>query len=74
MALYYFNAKLLSRSVGHNAVAAAAYRSGSRLRCARTGTVKNYLRKREVQHSAIHTPDGLPSWTHDRNQCAFRGT
>ena len=68
MALFYFNAKLLSRSAGHNAVAAAAYRSGSRFRCQRTGTVKNYLRKREVQHSTIHVPDGSPSWTHDRNQ------
>lgn len=68
MALFYFNAKLLSRSAGHNAVAAAAYRSGSRLRCERTGAVKNYLHKREVVLSAIHAPDGAPSWVHDRAQ------
>lgn len=68
MALFYFNAKLLSRSAGHNAVAAAAYRSGSRFRCERTGTVHNFRRKTEVQHSAIHVPDGAPSWTHDRSQ------
>jgi len=70
MALYYCNAKILSRSVGygHNAVAASAYRSGSRFKCDRTGTVHNYRRKTEVQHSAIHAPEGAPSWVHDRAQ------
>lgn len=70
MAIYFFNAKLLSRSAGcgHNAVAASAYRSGSRFKCERTGTVHNYRRKTEVQHSTIHTPEGAPSWTHDRAQ------
>lgn len=66
MAIFHFNAKLLSRSAGHNAVAAAAYRSGSRFACERTGTVHNFRRKTEVQHSAIHVPAGTPSWTHDR--------
>lgn len=68
MAIFHFNAKLLSRSAGHNAVAAAAYRSGARFKCARTGTVHNFRRKTEVQHGAIHAPDGSPSWTHDRSQ------
>lgn len=68
MAIFHFNAKLLSRSAGHNAVAAAAYRSGARFKCSRTGTVHNFRRKTEVQHSAIHIPDGAPSWTHDRSQ------
>ena len=68
MAIYYFNAKILSKNLGHNAVAASAYRSGSRLRCKSTGTVKNYCRKAEVQYSIIHTPEDAPSWTHDREQ------
>jgi ATP-dependent exoDNAse (exonuclease V) alpha subunit len=72
MALFYFNAKLISRgSSNGNSVAAAAYRSGSRYRCERTGTVHNYLYKRknqEVQTCAIHTPENAPSWTHDREQ------
>ena len=68
MAIYHFSAKILSKNLGHNAVAASAYRSGSSFKCERTGTVHNYRRKTEVQHSAIHTPDGLPSWTHDRSQ------
>lgn len=28
----------------------------------------NYRRKTEVQHCAIHAPDGAPSWVHDRAQ------
>ena len=68
MAIYHFNAKLISRTEGHNAVAASAYRSGSRFKCERTGTVHNYRRKTEVQHSAIHFPDGAPSWVQDRAQ------
>jgi len=68
MALYYFNAKILSRKLGHSCVAASAYRSGSRFRCERTGTVHNYRRKTEVQHSAILAPEGAPSWVHDRAQ------
>ena len=68
MAIFHFNAKLISRTEGHNAVAASAYRSGSRFTCERTGTVHNYRRKTEVQHCAIHAPEGAPSWVHDRAQ------
>ena len=62
MAICYCDVKILSRSVGygHNAVAASAYRSGSRFKCERTGTVQNYRRKTEVQHSAILAPEGAP--------------
>ena len=68
MALYYFNVKILSRKLGHGCVAASAYRSGSRFKCERTGTVHNYRRKAEVQHSAILAPEEAPSWVHDRAQ------
>ena len=70
MAIFHLSAKIISRSrgTGHNAVAASAYRSGSRFKCERTGTVHNYRRKTEVQHSAIHAPEGAPSWIHDRAQ------
>jgi len=67
MAIYHLSAKLLTRTAGHNAVAAAAYRSGSRFKCNRTGTVHNFRRKTEVQHSAILAPANSPSWVHDRN-------
>ena len=68
MAIYHFSVKILSKNFGHNTVAASAYRSGSRLQCKSTGTVKNYRRKTEVQYSVIHTPEDAPSWTHDREQ------
>ena len=68
MAIYYFNARILSKNFGHNAVAASAYRSGSRLLCQRTGSMHNFRRKAEVVHSVIHTPEDSPSWTHDREQ------
>lgn len=68
MALFYFNAKILSRSAGHSCIAAASYRSGSRFQSERTGKIHNFRRKTEVQHNAIHVPDGSPSWTHDRSQ------
>ena len=70
MAIFHFNATIIGRSggTGHNAVAASAYRSGSRLKCERTGTVHNYRRKTEVQHSAILTNEDAPSWVHDRAQ------
>ena len=70
MAIYHFNAKLISRglSTGVNAVAAAAYRSGSRLMCLRTGSTHNYCRKREVTSCSILAPANSPSWVHDRAQ------
>lgn len=68
MAIFHFNAKLISRAEGHNAVAASAYRSGSRLSCERTGTVHSYRRKQEVRDCKIHAQDGAPSWVYDRSQ------
>ena len=70
MAIYHFNAKLISRglSTGVNAVAAAAYRSGSRLKCLRTGLTHNYCRKREVTSCSILAPANSPSWVYDRAQ------
>lgn len=68
MALFHFNAQVLTRSSGHNAVAASAYRAGQRLTCARTGMVFNYTRKREVEHREIFAPDGAPLWVFDRAQ------
>jgi hypothetical protein len=65
MAIFHFSAKVLSRSKGHHAVMAAAYRSGSRLTCERTGLVFNFTRKSEVEYLAILAPEGAPEWTFD---------
>ena len=66
MAIYHLSAKLLSRSAGRSAVAAAAYRAGARLRDARAGRVHDYRRKRGVVHAAVLLPAGAPEAWADR--------
>jgi hypothetical protein len=69
MALFHCSVKIISRSIeggAGNAVAAAAYRSGTRMKCTRTGQVFNYTRKNEVTHNAIVAPVGTPEWALDR--------
>ena len=70
MALFHSTTKIISRSDAGNAVAAAAYRSGTRMTCARTGQVFNYTRKREVTYRAILAPADSPAWVFDRTQLA----
>lgn len=69
MAIFYCDVKIISRSIeggAGNAVAAAAYRSGTRMKCKRTGQVFNYTRKKEVTHTAIVAPVGAPEWALDK--------
>lgn len=66
MAIYHLNANVISRARGQSIVAAAAYRTGARLRDERYGTVHNYVGKRVVAHSEIMAPPGTPPWAHDR--------
>lgn len=66
MAIYHLSAKIVSRSTGRSAVAAAAYRSGSQLRDERTGQNHDYTRKGGVAHSEIVAPDNAPDWMRDR--------
>jgi hypothetical protein len=69
MALFHSTTKIITRSDG-NAVAAAAYRSGTRMTCARTGQVFNYTRKKEVTYRAILAPADSPAWVFERAQLA----
>ncbi|MNK31857.1 Mobilization protein A [compost metagenome] len=66
MAIYHFSAKIISRSTGRSAVAAAAYRSASRLFDERTEQSFDYSRKSGVLHSEILLPDGAPERWSDR--------
>ena len=68
MAIFHFSAKVIKRSDGANAVAAAAYRAGERLTCERTGQTFNYTRKSEVAHRAILAPEGSPAWVFERSK------
>ena len=66
MAIYHFSAKVISRSTGRSAVAAAAYRSASRLFDERTEQPFDYSRKSGVLHSEILLPDAAPERWSDR--------
>lgn len=64
MALYRFSVSVHSRSAGRSAVAAAAYRAGTRLRDPRTGLTHDYRRRRGVLRTEILAPAGAPAWAH----------
>ena len=52
--------KVFTRSKGHNAVAAAAYRAGARLHCTRSNKTYRYTGRQGVLEAAIITPEGCP--------------
>lgn len=64
-ALFHVSAKVFKRSEGRSAVAAAAYRSASKLTDNRTGETFDYLKKNIVD-SFIVSPENAPQWTVDR--------
>src|ERR1700674_578193 len=66
MAIYHFTAKVISRSKGRSAVAAAAYRSASQIHDFRQDLNFDYADKPDVIHSEILAPDGAPEWVHNR--------
>jgi hypothetical protein len=69
MAQYRLSAKIVSRSTGQSAVAAAAYRAGEKLRDERTGDIKDYTRRAwSVLHTQILTPENAPQWMLDRQR------
>ena len=66
MAIYHLSAKIISRSAGRSATAAAAYRSASSITDERTGLVHDFTKKRGVISREILAPSGAPDWTRDR--------
>jgi hypothetical protein len=68
MAIYHLTAKVISRGKGQSAIAAAAYRSGERLRDEQADEQKFYQARAErIEFTAILAPKGAPEWAHDRN-------
>ena len=65
MAIYHFSAKMISRSHGRSATAAAAYRGGVEITDERTGERHDYTRKQGVLDHAILTPNRAPEWARD---------
>lgn len=67
MAIYHFDASMISRSKGRSATAASAYRAAERVVDWRTGEVHDYTRKHGVEHSEILAPAHAPDWARDRS-------
>ncbi len=58
--------KVISRSTGRSATAAAAYRAAERILDERTGLVFDYTRKANVAWTQIFAPAIAPAWALDR--------
>lgn len=68
MAIYHFSAKVISRASGSSALAAAAYRSASRLHDQRLDRHHDFSNKAGVVHSEVLLPDGAPEHLADRER------
>jgi len=68
MAIYHFSAKMISRANGSSALAAAAYRSASRLHDQRLDRHHDFSNKAGVVHSEVMLPDGAPEELADRQK------
>ncbi|WP_316203926.1 Ti-type conjugative transfer relaxase TraA [Bradyrhizobium sp. SZCCHNS3051] len=68
MAIYHLHVKVIGRKAGSSAVAAAAYRSASRLRDERLGREQDFSSKRGVVHSEVMLPENAPQAWSDRER------
>jgi Ti-type conjugative transfer relaxase TraA len=68
MAIYHFSAKVTSRAAGSSALAAAAYRSASRLHDERLDRHHDFANKAGVIHSEVMLPAGAPEHLSDRER------
>jgi ATP-dependent exoDNAse (exonuclease V) alpha subunit len=68
MSIYHLRAQIISRRDGGNAVAAAAYRSASRLTDEASGIIHDFRRRRGVAHTEIMGPPNAPEWIYDRHK------
>jgi hypothetical protein len=70
MAMFRLQINSIARGAGRRATAAAAYRSGERIRDERSGELHNYTRRRDVAHTEVFLPsqfDGVSiPWARNR--------
>jgi ATP-dependent exoDNAse (exonuclease V) alpha subunit len=70
MAMFHMEIQPIQRSAGRQATAAAAYRSGERIRDEQTGELHNYSRRKDVLHTEIFLPAKVDAsqmeWALDR--------
>jgi len=67
MAIYHLSVKTVKRSTGRSAVAAAAYRTATKLIDDRTGQTYDYTRKQGVEFTEILIPETAPIDLSERN-------
>jgi Ti-type conjugative transfer relaxase TraA len=68
MAIYHLHVKIIGRVSGASAVAAAAYRSASRLQDDRIDRSHDFTAKRGVVHSEVMLPENAPATWGDRER------
>jgi hypothetical protein len=68
MAIYHLHAQTIGRGSGKSAVAAAAYRSTSKMTDKETEQICDYTRKEKAIHTEILAPKDAPEWVKDREQ------
>lgn len=68
MAIYHLSATIVQRSSGRSVVAAAAYRSGTKLEDQQYGKSHDYTPRRGIERSFIVAPEHAPDWVHDREE------
>lgn len=68
MAIYHFSVQVIGRAAGRSAVAAAAYRSASRLRDDRLGRDHDFSNKPGIVHSEVMLPENAPEEWRDRER------
>ncbi|MBE5971066.1 MAG: MobA/MobL protein [Lachnoclostridium sp.] len=67
MANFHLSAQIISRSEGRSAIAAAAYRSASKIESEWDGLTYDFTRKNWVVHSEVLTPAYVPEQFKDRS-------
>lgn len=67
MAIYHCSVQVIGRSDGRSSVAAAAYRSGTKMTSVYDGITSDYTKKNWVVHNEIFLPENAPKEYMDRN-------
>lgn len=66
MAIYHLSVKNISRAEGRSAIAAAAYRSGTKIEDKETGITHDYTRKSGIEYTEIILCENAPEAYRDR--------
>ena len=68
MAIYHLNVKIIQRSKGCSATAAAAYRAAEKIHDDKTNVTHDYRKKRGVFGAEILAPSHAPDWVNNRDK------